>query len=120
MYHLHTTSEHSGVTNMYSLSNAASRSTTPLPMGGLQGVQGVVPPGGGILVGGPNHHASQHHLHASQLLIDGLVEPHNQFHLIQLNNGPASISHSHTLPHNLSHHGKGEDEINWLFKNLRS
>ena len=87
-------------------------------MGGLQGVQGVIPPGGGILVGGPNHHASQHHLHTSQLLIDGLVEPHNnQFHLIQLNNGPASISHSHTLPHNLSHHGKGENAL--YNRNLR-
>jgi hypothetical protein len=65
---------------MYSLSNAASRSATPLPIGGmvLHQASGMVPPGGGILVGGPNHHASQHHLHTSQLLIDGLVEPHNQ------------------------------------------
>jgi hypothetical protein len=47
-------------------------------------VQGVVPPGGGILVGGPNHHASQHHLHTSQLLIDGLVEPHNQVSVLSI------------------------------------
>ncbi len=104
LYHLHTTSEHSGVTNMYSLSNAASRSNTPLPLG-LHQASGVVPPGGGILVGGPNHHASQHHLHTSQLLIDGLD---NQYHLIQLNGGGNAISHSHTLPHSMSHHsGKG-------------
>ena len=70
-------------------------------------IAGVIPPGGGILVGGPNHHASQHHLHTSQLLIDGLVEPHNQYQLIQLNNGGNAISHSHTLPHSMSHHGKG-------------
>jgi len=90
---------------MYSLSNAASRSNTPLPLG-LHQASGVVPPGGGILVGGPNHHASQHHLHTSQLLIDGLD---NQYHLIQLNGGGNAISHSHTLPHSLSHHsGKGD------------
>jgi hypothetical protein len=36
----------------------------------------------------------------------------DQFHLIQLNNGPTAISHSHTLPHNLSHHGKGKKSGN--------
>ena len=35
MYRLHNTSEHgSGVTNMYSISNAASRAATPMQMGG--------------------------------------------------------------------------------------
>ena len=35
MYRLHNTSEHgSGVTNMYSISNAASRAATPLQIGG--------------------------------------------------------------------------------------
>lgn len=35
MYRLHNTSEHgSGVTNMYSISNAASRAATPMQIGG--------------------------------------------------------------------------------------
>ena len=35
MYRLHNTSEHgSGVTNMYSISNAASRAATPMQLGG--------------------------------------------------------------------------------------
>lgn len=38
----------------------------------------MIPPGGGILVGGPNHYASQHHLHASnQMMIDSQVDTFN-------------------------------------------
>ena len=59
MYRLHNTSEHgSGVTNMYSLSNAASRAATPLQMGGSNGDHLVL-----ISSAGNHDHMHHHHHH---------------------------------------------------------
>lgn len=93
MYRLHNISEHgSGVTNMYSLSNAASRAATPLQVGEQL-----------VLISGTNgqvdHHYHHHHHHGGQLFLEDRIHP---------NNGDLiGLSHSHTLPHNLSHHIKG-------------
>ena len=98
MYRLHNTSEHSGVTNMYSLSNMASRSGTPVQGQTTTAAlmhhpsyaasqNNLLGAGTGILVGGPNHHAT--------------INP--QYGMEHLN-GSSILSHSHTLPHNLSHH----------------
>ena len=55
MYRLHNTSEHgSGVTNMYSLSNAASRAATPLQIGGNDHL---------VLIASGNHDHMHHHHH---------------------------------------------------------
>ena len=55
MYRLHNTSEHgSGVTNMYSLSNAASRAATPLQIGGNDHL---------VLISSGNHDHMHHHHH---------------------------------------------------------
>ena len=130
MYRLHNSSEHSGVTNMYSLSQ--SRSGTPTQVLGGSGNQTSAllhsqpPHQPGILVGGANHpsnHAASHHaasnlgyphVHnhnttASQftLQLDELDQmqmmQHQQGMDSQVNGG---MSHSHTLPHNLSHQSK--------------
>ena len=87
MYRLHNSSEHSGVTNMYSLSNAGgSRSGTPTQL---------------------------QQQHQAQQLQQQQQQTHQQLRAAQqylledntrLNGG---ISHSYTLPHNLSHHGGG-------------
>ena len=55
MYRLHNTSEHgSGVTNMYSLSNAASRAAPPLQIGGNDHL---------VLISSGNHDHMHHHHH---------------------------------------------------------
>jgi len=114
MYRLHNTSEHgSGVTNMYSISNAASRAATPMQMGG--GGDQLV-----MLSGNPDHrHHHHHHYHQQQqhqqhhqqqqqLLLEDRIHPNGDL---------IGLSHSHTLPHNLSHHlkayrGENPDIIN--------
>jgi len=115
MYRLHNTSEHgSGVTNMYSISNAASRAATPMQMGG--GGDQLV-----MLSGNPDHRhhhhhhyhqqqqqQQQHHQQQQQLLLEDRIHPNGDL---------IGLSHSHTLPHNLSHHlkayrGENPDIIN--------
>ncbi len=89
MYRLHNTSEHSGVTNMYSLSNAGtggstSRANTPVPQ-----------------LRQPQHHPQ----HQQQYLIDGgdhVSLMQQQYGVIGGGNTNGGISHSYTLPHNLS------------------
>ena len=125
MYRLHNSSEHSGVTNMYSLS--ASRSGTPtLVLGNNSQTSALLHTnphamgtGTGILIGGANHpsnhavastnlaHPHLHNHNASQftLQLDELDQmqmmQQQQLEAEQPNGG---MSHSHTLPHNLSHH----------------
>ena len=92
MYRLNNTSEHSGVTNLYSLSNA-----------------------GGSRSGTPQHHRHQQqqlqHLQHSQHLLQQQheLQQHQQHQLfdevdhvrlVQSHNG--GITHSYTLPHNLA------------------
>ena len=83
---------------MYSLSNMASRSGTPVQgqtttaalmhhPSYASSQNNLLGAGTGILVGGPNHHAT--------------INP--QYGMEHLN-GSSILSHSHTLPHNLSHH----------------
>ena len=132
MYRLHNSSEHSGVTNMYSLSQ--SRSGTPTQvLGGSSNQTAALlhsqpPAQPGILVGGANHpsnnpashHAASnlgyphHHNHATTasqftLQLDELDQMQMMQHQpgidSQVNGG---MSHSHTLPHNLSHQSKYE------------
>ena len=129
MYRLHNSSEHSGVTNMYSLS--ASRSGTPTQVLGGGGTQTSAllhsqpyPHQPGILVGGANHpsnhpghvsntlsypqHAHNHTASQFTLQLDEL----DQMQMMQHQQGGADgqlnggMSHSHTLPHNLSHQSK--------------
>nr|XP_040564155.1 LOW QUALITY PROTEIN: uncharacterized protein LOC121114297 [Lepeophtheirus salmonis] len=83
MYRFHNASEHSGVTNMYSLSGGASRTGTPQLNSG-------------------HYHRMMHEETAAAL-------SHHHRHY-QRNGG---MSHSHTLPHNLSHHSKNrQSEVN--------
>ena len=138
MYRLHNSSEHSGVTNMYSLS--ASRSGTPTQVLGGGGTQTSAllhsqpyPHQPGILVGGANHpsnhpghvsntlsypqHAHNHTASQFTLQLDEL----DQMQMMQHQQGGADgqlnggMSHSHTLPHNLSHQSK----INYVNVNLQ-
>merc|ERR550532_1704440 len=113
MYRLHNTSEHgSGVTNMYSISNAASRAATPLQIGGSDHLVLLTNTGGGNgnTMGGDRHHHHHHHHHQQQqqLLLEDRIHPNGDL---------IGLSHSHTLPHNLSHHmkaycGENPDIIN--------
>lgn len=101
MYRLHNTSEHgSGVTNMYSISNAASRAATPLQIGGSDHLV--------LLTSGDHRHHHHHHGHHQQFLLEDRIHPNGDL---------IGLSHSHTLPHNLSHHmkayrGENPDIIN--------
>merc|ERR1711971_205382 len=111
MYRLHNTSEHgSGVTNMYSISNAASRAATPLQIGGSDHLVLLTNTGGGNgnTMGGDRHHHHHHHQQQQQLLLEDRIHPNGDL---------IGLSHSHTLPHNLSHHmkaycGENPDIIN--------
>ena len=127
MYRLHNSSEHSGVTNMYSLS--ASRSGTPTQGNQTSGFHHNNPhtqvgTGMGILVGGVNHPSHNASHAASSLAYNPQIHNHtasqftlqldelDQMQMIQQQamdgqtNG--GMSHSLTLPHNLSHRGKTE------------
>ena len=106
MYRLHNTSEHSGVTNMYSLSNMASRSGTPvqgqttsamLHHGGSHSQ--LLGAGTGILVGGPNHRATINPQYGDMVDVGSINNGGG-------GGGGTALSHSHTLPHNLSHHNR--------------
>jgi hypothetical protein len=95
MYRLHNTSEHSGVTNMYSLSNAgggSSRSNTPIPQIRQQ----------------QQHQQQQQQHQQPHYILDNdqvsLMQQQQQHHFGTLGNTNGGISHSYTLPHNLSHH----------------
>lgn len=101
MYRLHNTSEHgSGVTNMYSLSNAASRAATPLQMGGTNGDHLVL-----ISSAGNHDHLHHHHHHhhsgQHQMMLEDRIHPNGDL---------LGLSHSQTLPHSLSHHIKSHRE----------
>ena len=81
-------SEHSAVTNMYSMSTPASRATTPLPQHMLHATEagGPVPAG---MVGSTTHGG----------MMGGGAMSHDTLHLVN-----SGMSHSYTLPHSLSHH----------------
>ena len=138
MYRLHNSSEHSGVTNMYSLS--ASRSGTPTQVLGGNQTSALLhsqhhsQPG--ILVGGANHPSNNpshvaassslmypHHVHNNQtasqftLQLDELDQMQMMHHQQQGIDGHqvvnGGMSHSHTLPHNLSHQRKFSFHFNY-------
>ena len=52
-------------------------------------------------MGGDRHHHHHHHHHQQQqqLLLEDRIHPNGDL---------IGLSHSHTLPHNLSHHMKGK------------
>jgi len=90
---------------MYSISNAASRAATPLQIGGNDHLVLLTTTGGG---GGERHHHHHHHQQQQQLLLEDRIHPNGDL---------IGLSHSHTLPHNLSHHmkaycGENPDIIN--------
>ena len=57
--------------------------------------------GNGNTMGGDRHHHHHHHHHQQQqqLLLEDRIHPNGDL---------IGLSHSHTLPHNLSHHMKGK------------